>query len=391
MKAAPPRPAAGTERPIWRVARYPFETGVNPYQTLFHEALRRHRIELVPDRPFTASALIRGRLRIDALHFHWRLDRLYGSQPTTARIALARLRLGLARRLGYRIVWTIHELASREHPGSREPMADALARCADVLLCHDPDLADRAAAELGIDRARIDVMPHGPLTPAYSAAREPRHATRERLGLDRDDIAFLSFGAIREYKELGLVLAAFDRLAAPGARLVIAGAPNAAEVRELLHRAADADRRIVLIDRFVPDEDVRELFAACDIAVLGRRDGWTSGALVLALSLGLPTVVANRPAYVRLIGNGSAGWAFDPDGGTDALAATLQVAFDTPPEARAAAGAAAVSGLAEQTWESAAMLVARRLDEADAAPRGVAPAPTGAHDPASREPVVVDA
>ena len=288
-------------------------------------------------------------------------------------------------------MWTIHELASREQPGSREPLADALARCADVLLCHDPDLADRAAAELGIDRARIDVIPHGPLAPAYPAARESRPATRERLGLGADDIAFLLFGTVKHYKELGHVLAAFSSLASPRARLVVAGEVRERELRQPLHDAAHADSRIILIDEFVPDDEVRELFAACDVAVLGRCDGWTSGALVLALSLGLPTVVSDRPAYMRLLGHGSTGWAFDPEGGTDALAATLQVALDTPPDERAAAGAAAAAGLAEQTWEEAAVLVARRLDESTTAPRRSSPAVTSTHDGTAREPVGADA
>lgn len=376
---------SGAARSAHRVARYPFETGVNPYQSLFYEALGRHGIELVGDRPFTASALVRGRTQVGVLHFHWRLDRLYGGRATRVRIGLARLRLELARRLGYTIVWTIHELSSREEAGSREPIADALARAAHVLLSHDPDLADRAAVELGIERSRIDVVPHGPLAAAYPAPRETRAETRAWLGLDPGDTVFLAFGAIRQYKELDLVLEAFGRVADPTARLVVAGRAFGPELSRLLHSAAAADRRVVLLDEFVPATDVRALFAACDIAVLGRRDGWTSGALVLALSLGLPPVVSDRPAYVRLIQHGRAGWAFDPDGGAEALAATLREALDTPAAARSALAAEAVSATGRLTWEAAVALVARRLEDAAARSGRAIPG-----EPATPEAVVVD-
>ena len=52
--------------------------------------------------------------------------------------------------------------------------------------------------------------------------------------------------------------------------------------------AAAADERIKPLLEFIPDERVSELFAASDAAVCPRQDGGTSGALILALSMGVP-------------------------------------------------------------------------------------------------------
>jgi glycosyltransferase involved in cell wall biosynthesis len=108
-----------------------------------------------------------------------------------------------------------------------------------------------------------------------------------------------------------------------------------------VERAAAADRRIIPLLAHVADERVAELHAAADAAVVARADGGTSGALALALTLGLPAVAAD--AYADRVG--TAGWTFpgDEPGG---LRSALERAASEPvrSRARAAAGAAAPPG-----------------------------------------------
>ena len=358
-----PRPA---KRPAdLTIARYPYATALNPYQGLLYQALADEGVALAPDRPFTARALVRMQPRVGVLHFNWRLDRLHGSSPARWRIALARLRLRFADLLGYRIAWTIHELASRDGTVQREPMEAALSQIAAVFFCHDPDLADRAALELGIDRSRIDVVPHGPLAVAYPPARITRERTRERLGIAAGETVFLAFGVLREYKQLDLLLSAFSRVRASGVRLVIAGDPVSAPVIRALQVAAAADRRVVLLDRRIPEVEIRELFAASDVFVSARCDGWTSGSLVLALNLGLPAIVAACPAYVRLLAGGRAGWSFDPIGGEEALATRLDEVVGMSEAALREAGVVAADSSFEMSWDDTAMRLARRFRGSD--------------------------
>ena len=92
-----------------------------------------------------------------------------------------------------------------------------------------------------------------------------------------------------------------------------------------LRGAAASDPRIVPVLEFIPDDRVAELFHASDAAVLARGDGGTSGALVLALSLGLPAIAADMPAYADLLGGGRAGWLFEA-GSPESLGAELAAA-----------------------------------------------------------------
>jgi len=97
-----------------------------------------------------------------------------------------------------------------------------------------------------------------------------------------------------------------------------------------LDEAAERDCRIRFLPRFVRDERVANFFAAADVAVVPRRDGGTSGSLILALSFGVPVVAADRATYRELMADGEAGWLFEPgDPGRSRAASTPRFPLPT--------------------------------------------------------------
>ena len=70
----------------------------------------------------------------------------------------------------------------------------------------------------------------------------------------------------------------------------MAGSAWDAQVRGEVKEAAAGDGRITLMLEHVPDGRVAELHAAADAAVLPYQQVFSSGALLLALSHGLPVV-----------------------------------------------------------------------------------------------------
>jgi glycosyltransferase involved in cell wall biosynthesis len=75
----------------------------------------------------------------------------------------------------------------------------------------------------------------------------------------------------------------------------------------------------VLFDlREVPDEEVAALHLCADAAVIAYRDVFSSGALLLALSFGLPVVAPDVGTAAELVGEG-AGELFAPGALTVAL------------------------------------------------------------------------
>jgi beta-1,4-mannosyltransferase len=335
-----------------RVAIFPQRLD-NPYLTLLARELSANGLGVSWGGRFDLGWLRAKRGRVDVVHFHWPEPYyLFAHRPRRATPLLSWITLGLfvarlcaARALGYRIAWTAHQVYP--HEGDRRLLhrvaAAALARASDLVIVHDQATADTARGDLGkAVGGKMTIVPHGSYAGVYPPGR-PREAVRAELGIPADAFVFLSFGTIRAYKGLGLLLEAFEGLPRSDVALVVAGEatdpPAVAAIRETARR----DPRIKPLLRFVPDEQVAELFAASDAAVLSRSDGGTSGALILTLSLGVPVVAACRPAYEELVGSGAAGWLYragDPASLRSCLsdaAADREAAWAKSSAARAAA------------------------------------------------------
>jgi glycosyltransferase involved in cell wall biosynthesis len=220
-----------------------------------------------------------------------------------------------------------------------------------VLIAHDESTAARIREEL---RREAWIVPHGPYVDVYPEGRD-RATVRAGLGIADDAFVFLSFGHLRGYKNADVLLDAFARCRSEGAVLVVAGLPLDEEAQSAVTAAAAADPRIRPLLRFVPDDQVAELHGAADAAVLARGDGGTSGALVLALSLGLPVVAAAVPAYEDLTHAGALGWHFAADD-ADALRRVLEEVAADPATARAKADYAREAGGAG--WQEVAATTA---------------------------------
>lgn len=343
--ARPPRLAEGaTHAPATRlaIASFPPLNRMNPYQRLLYEHLRDEGIDLVEDSAFRLTWLRRARGSVAFLHFHWPEPLYtYGKGPVRLRRPLSWLKLGLfwlrlasARALGYRLVWSIHQVYPHEDGGRRRDRIASgfLARACDVLIAHDEWTAELARRELGGRARGVRVVPHGSYVGVYPSGRA-REEVRGALGIPLDAFAFVSFGELRANKSPEDVVTAFRLASLPAAALVIAGFPKKWELAEDVLRCAAGDPRIVTLLRYIRDEEVAELFGACDAAVLAREDGGTSGSLVLPLSLGLPVVAADRPAYADLLGREDAGWLFTA-GDVGSLAQALERAASDSAGAR---------------------------------------------------------
>jgi beta-1,4-mannosyltransferase len=343
----------------------------NPYLRLLYGHLAEHGFEAVKVPVFSLQWLWRFRSGVGFLHFHWpeSLYR-YGRGPFRLRPLLSRVKLVLfasrlvaARLLGYRLVWTVHQLLPHESSdrGLDRRAARLLGRACHLLVAHDEWTAAQARSELG-HALKIAVLPHGSYIGVYPEGR-PRGDVRNELGVPQDSFLFLCFGELRPYKEIDLLLAAFSSASLPDARLVVAGNVKVPSVGVAVRAASTTDPRIVTSFGFVPVERVAELFHACDAAVLPRGEAGTSGSLLLAFSLGLPVVVADVPTARELTRDGKAGWLFRPHD-VPSLRAALESAAADRAEARAR-GQRAFDVAEGLTWTAIARDLARRLRQID--------------------------
>lgn len=328
-----------------RVAQVPLQRpGATSYLTLLATALSTAGVEVTSAD--TAALWRLGRARdVDLVHLHW-LEFIAPSAPggagglarTVIRHGRLVALLAWLRIRGVKLVWTVHNLRPHEpvRPRLESVLSRAVSRICHTLVAHSEYAAARIRAQWG-DSANVTVIPHGNYVDLFSAPAGTRAELRRSLGIPDDAYAFLAFGQVRPYKRLTDLVSGFRRLDAPDVRLIIAGKPVVTEEADHLRRAAADDTRVVLDLREVPDDEVSGLHLCADAAVLAYRDVFSSGALLLALSFGLPVVAPDVGTAAELAGEG-AGELF-PEGAAG-LTAALEAMRDSDHAARAAAASA---------------------------------------------------
>lgn len=346
-----------------RVLSMPDYSRDNPYQRLLAAGLAGEGVRSVGGRPgrrqpfpVLVAWLRAGRPRV--LHLHWTHEYLKGAAGPTR---LNRWRflgqLRLLRRLGVRIVWTMHNLGG--HDGLRHASEMAVHRelvsLADAVICHCTAARDAAIAAYGLDAAdaaKLHVVPHGSYLGAYPDAVS-RAEARARLGLPESGPVLLFLGAVRGYKGTDDLVDAFRGVVDPAARLLIAGKPRGEGISARLAAAAAADRRIVLALRYIADDELQVWLGAADVVVLPFRDILTSGSAILGLSFGRPIVAPALGCLPETV-PASAGVLYDPDA-AGALGEALGTALQGD---LAAMGSAARERAEELAWDPIAAATA---------------------------------
>lgn len=197
---------------------------------------------------------------------------------------------------------------------------------------------------------RLAEIPHG--DERLFADEPPPPSAEERV---------LFFGDWRKVKGLAVLLEAFDRLAErrPQARLTIAGTPAPADFDpELVRRwAAERAGRVTVLDRYIPLEEVRPLFAAARVVTTPYVVGYQSGVVHLAQTMGRAVVTSDVGDLPHAVGEG--GRVVPPEDPV-ALATALEEILSDPALA-ARLGAAAHARVTEAaSWET----VAERIEAA---------------------------
>ena len=340
------------------ITSFPPAIPQNPYQRLLYAHLDDLGVPLEPAERFHIGWLLSARRGVAALHFHWpqgyyRHEGRGAAVASWLKLVLFTLRLATARILRYRVLWTVHQVYPHERGacGTDRAAAIVLSHAAHALVVHDATTAEHVAVELPWAARKVALVPHGSYAGVYPAGRG-RSEVRAELGVSDTAIVFLAFGHVRGYKELDVLLDGFAAAETPDLALVVAGLPLDGPSAALVSERARDDARIKPLLGFIPDEAVAELFDAADASIVSRGDGGTSGALILALSLGTPAVVADAQSYLDLIDAGKAGWSFaagDPQSLGRALDAAAADAYEF-----AAKRDAALSAASRLSWPDAA-------------------------------------
>lgn len=352
-----------SEAPIG-VASWPHWYRPNPYMSCFYEALERHGIRHVRDRPLAFGALASAPRSVHALHLHWAYPYWRDRRPVARRLYRA-ARLGALllrlRRRGMPVVWTVHNLEHHEGPDLSDRLAARLLhRLADLRIFTSEWARGSAVSRYG--GGETLVVPIGDFAGALPAPSQ-RERVRAELGVGPRGRLLLCFGQVRPYKGFDVAARALERLD-DRHRLVIAGRPLEPHA-ERLRRLAGPRSELRLRD--LEERELVELIGASDAVLLPYRRVTGSAALLTALSLGRGVVASDLPYFREVVGGRPAAVLVDP-GSPDALARGIERFFGEA-GGPAARGEAARAVAAELDWDRLVAPVARWIERRVRGPR----------------------
>lgn len=194
---------------------------------------------------------------------------------------------------GRPLVLTAHDVLPRDAGRRRREAQRASYERFDAVVAHSEHSAARLTDELGVERSRVHVIPHGALAHlAELPAGPPPFQTDARV--------VLFFGLLRPYKGLDVLLDAWRGV--DGAELWIVGMPRM-DVSEL---RASAPSNVRFVSRFVADAELPAYFRRADLVVLPYREIEHSGVLFTALAFGKPLLVSDVGGFSELAASGAA-------------------------------------------------------------------------------------
>lgn len=146
-------------------------------------------------------------------------------------------------------------------------------------------------------------------------AVEDRSKACEALGLNRTDRHILFFGFIRHYKGLDLLLEAMALFPASlsDVKLIVAGEyyEDEAPYNAIISQKELFDR-VILHTKFIPNDDVRLYFSACELVAQPYRNATQSGVSQIAYHFELPMIITNVGGLSELVPHQEAGWVCEP-------------------------------------------------------------------------------
>jgi glycosyltransferase involved in cell wall biosynthesis len=275
-----------------------FPEGWHPYQERFAQAMAAHGVTVRPGTCFTDKALRES--SVDGIHFHW-IENLWSGGHFWRR---GRLIYGLhrycrlARHLGKKIVWTVHNHGRHEGVlwGDRFGYG-VVARSADLVIVHSR-WSEEHIRQTYRPRGQIVHMPLGNFDGTYEPLRTPAEV-REALGLAVGRPLCGLIGGVRPYRGHELAIEAL-RGSAGSVQLLIAG-PTIDEgyggwVEELAASCPSAVCRLGKLS----DAEYAEYVRACDVILLPYEGITGSAALLAAWTLARPVLMSDLPFFQEL-------------------------------------------------------------------------------------------
>lgn len=160
------------------------------------------------------------------------------------------------------------------------------------------------------------LTPH-PLYDNFGAAISKTEAIN-KLGLDQSYSYLLFFGIIRKYKGLDTLLEAManEEIKSKKVKVIVAGEFYEDSIAYLdLIKKHQLENSVVLVNQFIPDEEVVNYFCAADMVVQPYKHATQSGVTQIAYHFNKPMLVTNVGGLAEMVPNNKVGYVTECNSG----------------------------------------------------------------------------
>lgn len=210
-----------------------------------------------------------------------------------------------------------HTGESKKRLGAQKKQAKAM----DELIVLSKSFVDTVAREYKISIEKIHYMPHGSMN--YKKNTEDKFVQFK----NNEKIRFLFFGRITPYKGIDTLLNAFKivKQKTDECDLTIAGNGDCSDILDIIEN----DNRINLINRYIDDAEIGELFSETNtVVILPYKDATQSGVIPIAASYGNPVIVSNTGGLKEQLADGKIGIFVDPNNEKKLAEAMMKVVLN---------------------------------------------------------------
>jgi glycosyltransferase involved in cell wall biosynthesis len=231
----------------------------------------------------------------------------------------------MRRRFGLPLVYTVHNALPHNTGANAVERYGRLYQQFNALICHSEVVKQELVSRFGVEQQRIWVIPHGPLF--ADLQQSDRAGYKAKLKLRPEHTLFLMQGVISDYKGVDVLLKAWSILHAnaktTAAHLLISGTGDPALQARLrdLKDSLGLDDSVTLDFRFIPVEELGQMYSAADVAVYPYRQISTSGALLTGIAFAKPIIASDLEPFREALGSSAARLVKreDPDALANAL------------------------------------------------------------------------
>lgn len=273
-----------------------FETSGNEYLgLLYQDVLNKIKIRNLKKTTYPLLFLYKIFGRKIIVHHHWFEARSFKSSL----IVIWKLFwLFIFRAIGGKIVWTVHN----KYPHNRllfnfnKIVRKAMALIASNIHVHCKNAVLIMSKTLKVPREKFFIVKHPDYkVELYSKDEAIKKLKKEyTIEVNPSDKIFLVFGQIARYKGIKELLSIFNKIQ-DDFILIIAGKIKHdndiyfSDIKNLLK-----NKKVIVLDSFIPLENIPILFNLSDYVVFNYKDILTSGAVILSLNYKKTTIAPSK-------------------------------------------------------------------------------------------------